>query len=118
MSETSKYSVSSAMMLGWRSMWRHPRLAFVFLVATLAQGVLQGLLVFALRQALLNLGGADGGSYQALASAAALILAIWVLRSVMTFGGEVAQWRLVWRVTIDFHTASHREAAWIFRAFF
>src|SRR2546423_7268025 len=43
-----------------RSLRQHPRVAVLFLVATLTQGALQGAMIWALREVLITLGGRHG----------------------------------------------------------
>ncbi|HEX5436190.1 MAG TPA: ABC transporter ATP-binding protein [Gemmatimonadaceae bacterium] len=75
----------SAMALGARSMWRRPMLSLVFLAATLLQGAVQGLLIWALRDVLEAFGTAGGVTMHALVVGAAVIFAIWLLRSLSAF---------------------------------
>jgi ATP-binding cassette, subfamily B, bacterial MsbA len=80
---------------------RHPALAGAFLAATVAQGALQGGLVWALREVLRRLGTAHAADPTAIASAALVILALWMLRSASTYAGEMASVRLGIRVEIE-----------------
>src|SRR5512141_3173125 len=68
--------VAAALALGVRMMLQRPRLAGALLVATVAQGVLQGLLLLALRQVLI--GFSQGGRVSAaqLAIGASVIFGI------------------------------------------
>ncbi len=100
-STTRPHSVSTALKAGLRSMREHPRLALLLLLATVSQGMIQGLIVWALRHVLLTFGGEGGATTTALLLGAALILGLWLLRTVMTFLGEEASVRLAHKVEID-----------------
>ena len=81
--------VAAALALGVRMMLQRPRLAGALLVTTVAQGVLQGLLLLALRQVLI--GFSEGGRVNAaqLAIGAGVIFGIWLLRAASSSGGDV-----------------------------
>ncbi len=91
----------TALKLGLRSMRRHPGLALMFLAATLSQGVLQGLIVWALREVLRAFSSGGGVSLTALTLGSLLVFAIWLLRAFGTFAGELLAIRLARRVEID-----------------
>jgi subfamily B ATP-binding cassette protein MsbA len=82
-------------------MRQHPGLALVFLVATLAQGALQGLLVWALREVLLVFNNTETLTVGVLVWSALFILIIWCLRAASTFVGEVFSDRLTRRVEVE-----------------
>jgi ABC-type multidrug transport system fused ATPase/permease subunit len=83
-------------------MRRHPVLAGLFLTATLTQGFLQGLLVWALREVLVAFSEAGSGlSVVVLLGGAAVILGVWVIRSFGTFAGEILAARLAHKVEIE-----------------
>jgi hypothetical protein len=69
------------------------------MVATLSQGLLQGLLIWGLRHVLLAFERTTI-SAAALLSGALLVFGLWLLRSLATFAGEVVQARLAERVEI------------------
>jgi subfamily B ATP-binding cassette protein MsbA len=94
-------ATTGALALGFRATLRHPALAGAFLVATVAQGALQGGLVWALREVLRRLAEPHGANPTAIASAALVIFALWVLRSASTYVGEMASVRLGIRVEIE-----------------
>src|SRR5438132_14109457 len=72
----------TALRTGLRSLRQYPGLAVAFLLATLAQGTLQGVMVWALREVLIVL-SRPGGVARGLVLAAPLALfTIWLLRSV------------------------------------
>lgn len=95
------HGVGTALRTGVRAMRRHPALAVVLLAATLSQGALQGLIVWALRRVLLAFGGPAGATARALAVGAAVIFGLWLLRTVMTFVGQQASVHLAHRVEIE-----------------
>ena len=93
-------TVFGALKLGLRSSLAHPGLAGVFFAATLSQGFLQGLLVWALRDVLRRFGASHSVTTLALAVAALVILGLWILRSLSTYLGEVISARLAHKVEI------------------
>lgn len=96
----SPHGVTTALRTGLLAMREHPLLAVLLLVATLSQGALQGLIVWALRHVLLTFSG-DGASGSALLVGAGLIFGLWILRTATTFLGEEASVRLAFKVEID-----------------
>jgi subfamily B ATP-binding cassette protein MsbA len=91
----------TALRLGLHSMQKHPGLALVFLIATLAQGGLQGLLVWSLREVLLMFSNTRALTIGTAIWSALFILIIWLLRAVSTFFGEVFSDRLTRRVEVE-----------------
>jgi len=98
---TDSHNVLAALKLGLRSMLQHRGLALLFLLATLAQGALQGLLVWSLRDVLLTFSNAKTVTAGALGVAAAFVLAIWLLRAAGAFAAEVVSVRLSYRVEVE-----------------
>jgi len=94
-------TVITALRLGLHSMRQHPGLALVFLAATLAQGALQGLLVWALREVLLMFSDAKVLTFSSALWAAFFIFIIWLLRAISTFIGELYSELLARRIEID-----------------
>jgi subfamily B ATP-binding cassette protein MsbA len=94
-------TVAEALGMGWRALRRHPLPALVLLAAVVSQGILQGLLVWALREVLRALEGSAGHSIQVLAGGALAVLTLWVLRALSAAGSEVMSARLAHRVEID-----------------
>jgi subfamily B ATP-binding cassette protein MsbA len=80
-------------------------MASVFVATTLAQGALQALLIWSLRNALRGLDRPESGTLAALSVGAAIVMGIWMLRAACTFLGEVLSARLAHRV----------EQVWIMR---
>jgi ABC-type multidrug transport system fused ATPase/permease subunit len=80
-------------------MLRYPALATGFLVAVLSQGLLQGMLIWVIRNVLVALSTPTGET--ALSprwKAALLILAVWLLRAISVFAAEVFSFRLATNV--------------------
>jgi len=94
------HSFASALRVGARSLRAHPMLAAVLFAATLSQGTLQGLIVWALRRVLLMFGQENGGGARVLATGAAIVLGLWLLRVGTTFVGEQVSMRLAHKVEI------------------
>src|SRR6185312_16905638 len=61
-SSPKPYTFLRALGVGVRSMRAHPVLAFLLLAATISQGTMQGLIVWALRKVLMMFGQGKGGS--------------------------------------------------------
>jgi subfamily B ATP-binding cassette protein MsbA len=95
------HSALSAIWLGMRTMSKHPLLFGLFVVATLGQGALQGLLVWVLRRVLLLLDSAEVAA-GTMAVTAILVFGIWTLRSASAYMGEVVQVRLAWQIAIRY----------------
>jgi subfamily B ATP-binding cassette protein MsbA len=91
----------TAVKLGFRSMLKHKGLALVFLLATLAQGLMQGLLVWSLREVLVAFSNVHDVGLDQAALAIALIFTILLVQSASFFCAEVASTRLAYRVEID-----------------
>jgi len=92
----------SVVQLGIHSLRGYPLLAIVLLGATLSQGTLQGLLVWALRKVLLVFSSSNGGSSLALLIGAGVILAIWLARVFATYAGEQASVHIAHRLETDY----------------
>ena len=95
------HGIVAALRLGVRSMRRHPGLALLFLGATVVEGALQGLMIWALRAILIRFGGAGHVGDAALLSAAAAILAVSLMQSGSVFFGELISVKLTTRVEIE-----------------
>jgi subfamily B ATP-binding cassette protein MsbA len=81
-------STATAATIGLRAFRERPLLGATFLVTTLAQGLLQGLLVWALREVLLSFGKQGHEAASALVLSGALIFGIWVARAGTAFLAE------------------------------
>ena len=95
-----EYTVRRALMLGVRAMRRHPLLSIMLLIATLSQGFLQGMLVWALRKVLLLFSNEMHRDAGTLVWGAIAIFGIWLLRVVTTYLGQQASVRLAYHVEI------------------
>ncbi|HEX6965398.1 MAG TPA: ABC transporter ATP-binding protein [Gemmatimonadaceae bacterium] len=96
------HTVATATAYALRALRSHPWLAAAFLTTTLAQGALQGLLVWALREVLLAFGHRATESTAAiLVMSAALIFAIWVARAACTAIAEICAARLAHGAEVD-----------------
>jgi len=89
--------VVTALMLGVRSMGQHRWLSLFFLLSTVVQGSLQGLLIWALRKALLAF---SAGGTVSLARVTIAIFGIWLLLSLTVYTAEVMSMALGHRVEI------------------
>jgi subfamily B ATP-binding cassette protein MsbA len=81
-------------------MRHHATLAAVFLVATAAQGVVQALLIWALRNVLIAFSDPTRSTHP-FVTGAALILAVWMLRSASVLAGETLSVTLSYRVELE-----------------
>src|SRR6185312_11593316 len=98
---TKPYSFLGALRVGLRSMRSHPLMAAMLLAATVSQGTMQGLIVWALRKVLMMFGEGKGGSASLLLGGAGVIFGLWTTRVAMTYIGEQVSVRLAHRVEID-----------------
>lgn len=94
-------SFFGALRLGFTSMLKYPVLAAIFLVTTLTQGSLQGLIVFAFQGILSFFSEAENVTPVSLLIGTFIILVVWTLRALSTFFGEIYAARLAFRVQID-----------------
>src|SRR5439155_3985412 len=83
------------------SLRRHPGLAATFLAATLAQGALQGGMVWALREVLISLSKPGGAARGALVGGALAVFTVWVLRSAGVYAAQIFSARLAHRVELE-----------------
>lgn len=85
--------------VGFRSMRRHPALSVGFVISVLAQGFLQGLLIWAIRNVLVSLGQADPTHTIPMGlQAAGLIFLIWLLKAATVLAADSLAMRLATRV--------------------
>jgi subfamily B ATP-binding cassette protein MsbA len=96
-----KNTLYTALMLGIRAMNAHRLLAALFIGATLAQGIMQGLLVWSLRGILLTFSETETLTIFSLIWASATVLTVWLLRSATAFAADVVSQRLTRRVEIE-----------------
>jgi ABC-type multidrug transport system fused ATPase/permease subunit len=95
------HTTISALTTALRSLRRHPGLAAAFLAATLAQGALQGGMVWALREVLLALSRPGGVAGGVLIGGALAVFLVWVLRSAGVFAAQMFSARLAHRVELE-----------------
>src|SRR2546422_1560533 len=88
-SSAARHTTFTALLLGARSLRRHPGLAVAFLLATLAQGTLQGGMVWALRQVLIMFNGPGGVNHRVLLEGALAVCAVWLVRSAAVYAAQV-----------------------------
>lgn len=101
MSERPTNTVRTALRMGARSLRRHPGLAAGFLAATVTQGVLQGALIWALREVLVAFGGSGHDAGLAVLGGASVVLGLWLLRALGVFAVDALSARLSYRVEIE-----------------
>jgi subfamily B ATP-binding cassette protein MsbA len=94
-------TVLSGLKLGFRSLRQYPLLAGAFVTAILAQGALQGGMIWALREALLSFDKSEHLSTGRLMTASLIVLAIWMLRSAGVYAADVLSIRLAHRVEVE-----------------
>lgn len=97
MQRASSIGFLGALALGAHVMLGLPRLAALFLLATLAQGALQGLFVYVLREVLVGFSARGTLGAGTIALGAGVVLTIWLLRAASTAVGEVLAARLAHR---------------------
>jgi subfamily B ATP-binding cassette protein MsbA len=97
------FDSGSVVRVGIEAVRRHPWSAALVLVASIAQGALQGGFVWALRHVLLTLSTPSAHAAQAvaLAKGAAIIIGVWSLRALSTYINELASGHMAHRVQID-----------------
>jgi len=91
----------TALRTGLRSLRRYPGLAVAFLLATLAQGALQGIMVWTLREVLVALSKPGGVAGSLLLVAPLVMLTVWLLRSAGVYAAQVLAARLAFRVELE-----------------
>ena len=92
---------TTALKTAVRSLREHPVLALMFLAATLAQGALQGAMIWALRGVLIALSEKHGAASGVLAVGSLGVLVIWLLRSGGVFAAQMFSARLAHRVELE-----------------
>jgi len=95
------HNALTALKAALRSLRQHPGLAASFLLATLAQGALQGGMVWALREVLITLSRPDGMGRGVLLVGALGVFAVWLLRSAGVFTAQLFSARLAHRVELE-----------------
>ena len=97
----AEHNALTALKAALRSLRQHPGLAASFLLATLAQGALQGGMVWALREVLITLSRPDGMGRGVLLVGALGVFAVWLLRSAGVFTAQLFSARLAHRVELE-----------------
>jgi ABC-type multidrug transport system fused ATPase/permease subunit len=95
------HSTVTALRTGLRSLSRHPGLAIAFLLATLVQGVLQGGMVWTLREVLMMLSKPGGVGRGVLLLGSVAVFLVWFLRSGGFWAANVYSYRLASRVELE-----------------
>src|SRR5512146_157297 len=116
MKTSRTHTTATTAHLAYRAMRERPVLAVGFLVLTFAQGLLQGLLVWALRAVLLSFGKHGREAAAAVALTAIAIFAIWAARAGAAFAAEVMAAKLahgvevatMWKILAKLLTLSSR----------
>ena len=99
-SSTTAHNTWTALRAGLRSLGQHPGLGVTFLAATLAQGALQGGMVWVLRQLLVTLSRPGGVARGVLIVGALGVFAAWLLRSAAVYTARTFAARLAGRVEL------------------
>jgi subfamily B ATP-binding cassette protein MsbA len=86
--------------IAFSSMRRRPLLTVLFLLATASQGIIQGLLIWALRNVLIAFSSPEHPSHP-FVTGAALILVIWMLRSVSALAAEMLSVNVSYGVELE-----------------
>jgi ATP-binding cassette, subfamily B, bacterial MsbA len=100
-SHAAQHNTLTALKAALRSLRHHPGLAVMFLLATLAQGALQGGMIWALREVLIALSKPGAATPGALLGGALAVLAVWLLRSLGVFAAHIFSARLAHRVEVE-----------------
>ena len=101
MTEKHSGTVLQGLRVGTRAMRRHPRDAALFLMATISQGILQGLIIWVLRDVLLQLDKSGSATVKALLIGGLLVFGVWLLRAASTFAGQILSVRLAYGVQTE-----------------
>lgn len=97
-STTPRWGFLHTMVVGARSMRRHPLLATGFIIAVLAQGFLQGLLIWAIRNVLVALSKPGAASDGLQLEAAGLIFLVWLIKAASVLAADSTAMKLATRV--------------------
>jgi ABC-type multidrug transport system fused ATPase/permease subunit len=102
--DRATHNAFTALRTGLGSLRRHPGLAAVFLLATLAQGALQGGMVWALREVLVALSRPGNMASGILLVGAVAVFSVWVLRSAGVYTAQLFATRLACRVELEWQS--------------
>ncbi|HEU4584773.1 MAG TPA: ABC transporter ATP-binding protein [Gemmatimonadaceae bacterium] len=100
MNSSGKQTTATAVAIGLRAFRERPLLGAAFLTTTMAQGLLQGLLVWALREVLLSFEKQGNEATTALVVSGVLIFGIWVARAGTAFAAEALAGKLAHGVEV------------------
>src|SRR5437016_8909720 len=95
------HNTLTALLVGLRALGQHPGLAVMFRAATLAQGALQGVMVWALRAVLISLSKRQGLGGSVLVVGALAVLTVWTVRSAAVYAAQLFAARLACRVEFE-----------------
>jgi len=99
-----QHNTLTALRTALRVVRNHRGLALTFLAATLAQGALQGAMVWSLREVLIALSRPGGVGRGVLVVGALAVFTVWLLRSGTVFAAQMLSARLAYRVELDWLT--------------
>ncbi len=99
-----QHNTLTALRTALRVVRHHRGLALTFLAATLAQGALQGAMVWSLREVLIALSRPGGVGRGVLVVGALAVFTVWLLRSGTVFAAQMLSARLAYRVELDWLT--------------
>ena len=94
-------SVLAALRLGVYAMRQRPKLALFFLLLTFVQGSLQGVLIWALREVLLEYSQTQAVSGVLAIGSALIVFGIWSVRAATVYGATVTSERLARLIEIE-----------------
>jgi ATP-binding cassette, subfamily B, bacterial MsbA len=97
----AQHNTLTALNTAFRSLRHYPGLALMFVFATLAQGALQGGMVWALREVLIRFSRPGGVSGGMLIMGGLAVFTVWLLRSAGVFAAQLFSARLAHRVELE-----------------
>src|SRR6266550_477217 len=100
-SRRQRHNTLTALKATLQAVRHHRGLALTFLAATLAQGALQGAMVWALREVLIALSAPGQVGSGVLVVGALAVFAVWLLRSAGVFAAQMFSARLAYRVELE-----------------
>src|SRR6266480_4513170 len=103
-SRRQRHNTLTALKATLQAVRHHRGLALTFLAATLAQGALQGAMVWALREVLIALSAPGQVGSGVLVVGALAVFTVWLLRSGGVFAAQMLSARLAYRVELDWLT--------------
>lgn len=100
-SHAAQHNTLTTLKAALRPLRHHPGLAVMFLLATLAQGALQGGMIWALREVLIALSEPGGATRGVVLLGALAVFGVWLLRSAGVFAAQMFSARLAHRVKLE-----------------